>query len=93
MPLAWLLTFVVFGFVPLAAAITLRSAAVSAISSLVGLCIAGVGIRAMVRPSEPLRLSQPSAVPHVTTSRRLGAFYLFAGLVWVALSLLPVIGK
>jgi hypothetical protein len=72
--------------------VTIRSAAAAAISCLVGLWVAGVGIRAIVRPSEPLRLSQPSAV-HVTTSRRLGAFYLLTGLVWVALSLIAVIGK
>lgn len=87
-PLAWLLGFSTVGFVPLTAAMSLRSAAAVAISCFVGLATGGVGMRAILRPSVPLRLSQPSSVPYITTSRRLGAFYVVAGLIWVALPLI-----
>lgn len=82
-----------FGFVPMVAAVSLRSAAAAAVSCLIGAGAAGVGIRAILRPSQPLRLSPVSAVPHITTSRRLGVFYLLAGLVWIVLSVLAGIRR
>jgi branched-subunit amino acid transport protein len=90
-PLGWLVGSVVCGFVTLVAAVTTRSVVAATISSLVSLAIAGAGLRAVLRPTRPLHLSQEAQVPHVRTSRQLGAFYVLAGLVSVMLSLIALV--
>jgi hypothetical protein len=91
-PLPWF-WLIIPGFVALAAAGTTHSAIAGTIAALVGLGIASLGIRAIVRPSRPLRLSPLSTVPGITTSRRLGAFYFLPGVVWVGMSLLALTAR
>lgn len=60
-PLGWLVGAVLLGFIALVTAVTTRSIAACAISGLVGVAIAGAGLRAVLRSTRPLHLSPTSA--------------------------------
>jgi hypothetical protein len=60
------------------------------VSCLVGVVVAGLGARAIARPSRPFKvesLQQSGKMLYVNTSRRLGGFYVLAGVVWIIVTL------
>lgn len=86
-PRPWLAGGAVGGFLLLVLAGAAGSVPLGIASAAFGLLVIGVGIRAMVRPSRPIDL-QDTGIPLINSSRRVGGFYVFAGLVWVLVSII-----
>jgi hypothetical protein len=88
-PLRWLLGLLLFSFaMPLAAVVT-RSETVRVIAAMFGLCVAVLGIRAALRPSRPFRLETFSSSPWINTTRRVGGFYVTAGVCYAVIASPP----
>lgn len=77
-----LLSIVSAAFGTLVAAQYTHSRALAVLAGLGGLTILALGLRAVRAPSRPFDIGSFGA-PGITTSRRLGAFYVVVGLVWV----------
>lgn len=85
--MSWLAGGAAGGFVLLVLAGVAGSVPLGIASAAFGLLIIGVGIRAVVRPSRPIDL-QDTGMPVINSSRRVGIFYVFAGSVWILLSVI-----
>lgn len=93
LPPQWLVRLILLSVTTLFAAAVTREVPVALVAAGCGLVISGVGARAAIRPSRPFRLESPHQVPSITTTRRLGLFYMATGFVWTALSLMAALGS
>jgi hypothetical protein len=90
-PVVWLIGLTVGGFILLVSAGAAHSRPLGFASVAVGLVLMGVGLRAIVRPSEPFdvrSLRQHAGIDYLNSSRRLGGFYVLAGVAWAFIALL-----
>jgi hypothetical protein len=92
-PLGWLLSFVVLAFVMLLAAVATHSETVGFVAAGSGLCITLLGVRAAIRPSRPFQLKNFGNSPWINSTRRVGLFYVMAGVVWAMLALIAAAGS
>jgi hypothetical protein len=79
------------GFALLLLVATTKDTAVGVVSAVFGACVTLVGARAIVRPSRPFAITslrKGSGLEYLNTTRRLGGFYILAGLVWIMVSLI-----
>jgi hypothetical protein len=93
MPLTWLLGIAAAGFASLVAALGSRNWTVAGVAAGFGVVISLMGVRAVIRPSRPFRLESVENTPGINTSRRLGLFYVAAGLGWAMIALLAAKGS
>jgi uncharacterized membrane protein YqgA involved in biofilm formation len=73
-------------FAALVVASFAQSRVVSDVAALGGLAIIGLGVRALLAPSRPFDIGR-LGVPAIDTSRRLGAFYVLTGVLWIVIAL------
>lgn len=67
-----------------------KSPGLIAMSCLVGVALSGMGVRAVALPCRPFEvksLRRQGGLDYLNTTRRVGAFYVVAGLVYVVLAL------
>ena len=83
-PTQWLLGLGLLAFAMLFAAIAIRNSALAVVAAAFGILMSLIGVRAAIRPSRPFRLE--NFAPWINTTRRVGAFYVVAGLVWALLA-------
>jgi hypothetical protein len=89
-PASWLLTLLGGGMVVLVAAIAAHSRPIGLCSAIIGVALLSLGLRAVVRPSQPFdpsSLNSEAGMGYINTSRRVGGFYAVVGVVWVVVSL------
>jgi hypothetical protein len=83
----WLLTAIAWvGFACLAIGGMAGIPALGVVAGLFGAAIAAIGLRGLTLPSEPVELGNPGMDSLFGTSRRVAAFYVLVGVVWIVLS-------
>lgn len=92
-PLSWLLGIALAGFACLVAAVGSHNWTVAGFAAGFGVVISLIGVRAVIRPTRPFRLENFENTPGINTSRRLGLFYVAAGLAWAMIALLAAQGS
>lgn len=92
-PVSWLLGIALAGFAALLAAVGSHDWTVGGVAAGFGVVISLIGVRAAIRPSRPFRLENVENTPGITTSRRLGLFYVAAGVGWAMIALLAANGS
>jgi hypothetical protein len=92
-PLAWLLGVLLAGFAMLLVAMGAHNWTVSGVAAAFGVVFSLIGVRATLRPSRPFRLESVQNTPGINTTRRVGLFYIAAGLIWAMIALLVAKGS
>lgn len=78
-PVPWLLGVLFMGMAELVGAVSTPATMTTGIAVTFGVVILLIGVRAAIRPSRPFRLENFDNAPWLNTSRRLGLFYMAAG--------------